>query len=86
MSDPLSLHKYLYTHGNPVMGIDPSGMISLTELGTVKSLKKKRRKGVKKKRRRKGVRPHLTGLCWLVSLFSCPVRSVSRLAVTATTS
>ena len=33
-SDPLSLHKYLYTHGNPVIGIDPSGMItmSLTEL------------------------------------------------------
>jgi len=24
-SDPLSLHKYLYTHGNPVNGIDPSG-------------------------------------------------------------
>ncbi|MGB0766316.1 MAG: Ig-like domain-containing protein [Phycisphaeraceae bacterium] len=26
MSDPLSLHKYLYTHGNPTMGTDPSGM------------------------------------------------------------
>lgn len=24
-SDPLSLHKYLYAHGNPVNGIDPSG-------------------------------------------------------------
>jgi hypothetical protein len=23
--DPLSLHKYLYCHGNPVNGIDPSG-------------------------------------------------------------
>ena len=25
--DPLSLHKYLYTHGNPVMGVDPSGEV-----------------------------------------------------------
>jgi RHS repeat-associated protein len=24
-SDPLSLHKYLYTHGDPVNGVDPSG-------------------------------------------------------------
>ncbi len=24
-SDPLSLHKYLYVHGNPVNGVDPSG-------------------------------------------------------------
>ncbi|NJL31781.1 MAG: hypothetical protein HC898_09200, partial [Phycisphaerales bacterium] len=32
-SDPLSLHKYLYTHGNPVMGIDPSGRMTLVELG-----------------------------------------------------
>ncbi len=31
-SDPQSLHKYLYTHANPVMGVDPSGMISLTEV------------------------------------------------------
>jgi RHS repeat-associated protein len=23
---PLSLHKYLYTHGNPIVGIDPSGL------------------------------------------------------------
>jgi RHS repeat-associated protein len=26
-SDPQSLHKYLYAHGEPVNGIDPSGMI-----------------------------------------------------------
>jgi RHS repeat-associated protein len=24
-SDPLSLHKYLYVHGDPIAGIDPSG-------------------------------------------------------------
>ncbi|MGD9723619.1 MAG: RHS repeat-associated core domain-containing protein [Pirellulales bacterium] len=27
--DPLSLHKYLYTHANPAMGVDPSGNSSL---------------------------------------------------------
>ena len=26
MSDPQSLHKYLYCHANPVNGVDPSGM------------------------------------------------------------
>jgi len=25
LEDPLSLHKYLYTHGDPVQGVDPSG-------------------------------------------------------------
>jgi RHS repeat-associated protein len=29
--DPLSFHKYLYTHANPIMGIDPSGLY--TSLG-----------------------------------------------------
>jgi RHS repeat-associated protein len=24
--DPLSLHRYLYTHGDPVQGVDPTGM------------------------------------------------------------
>ena len=33
-NDPLSLHKYLYTHGNPVMGIDPTGLFTVTELLT----------------------------------------------------
>jgi len=39
-SDPLSLHKYLYAHGNPVMGVDPSGMFTLTELLTVRAITK----------------------------------------------
>jgi hypothetical protein len=25
-ADPLSLHKYLYTHANPIMGVDPTGL------------------------------------------------------------
>ena len=33
--DPQSLHKYLYTHANPVNGIDPSGEFTLPELTTV---------------------------------------------------
>ncbi|QDU80100.1 hypothetical protein Pla110_18220 [Polystyrenella longa] len=30
LDDPQSLHKYLYTHGDPVNGIDPTGMFSVT--------------------------------------------------------
>jgi RHS repeat-associated protein len=30
-SDPMSLHKYLYASGNPVMGFDPSGRMTLVE-------------------------------------------------------
>ncbi len=26
MQDPQSLHKYAYVHGDPVQGIDPTGM------------------------------------------------------------
>ena len=33
--DPISLHKYLYAHANPINGIDPSGQMSLTEGITV---------------------------------------------------
>ncbi len=33
-NDPQSLHKYLYTHGNPIMGIDPSGNMTLLELAS----------------------------------------------------
>ena len=30
--EPLSLHKYLYAHGNPVTGWDPSGRMSLAQV------------------------------------------------------
>jgi RHS repeat-associated protein len=33
-SDPMSLHKYLYTNANPVMNSDPSGNFSLGEMMT----------------------------------------------------
>ena len=32
--EPLSLHKYLYAHANPVTGWDPSGRFSLGEMAT----------------------------------------------------
>jgi RHS repeat-associated protein len=31
-SSPMSLHKYLYAHANPVMGVDPSGYLTLMSL------------------------------------------------------
>ncbi len=36
LADPQSLHKYLYAHGNPVMGVDPSGELfsSVVRIGT----------------------------------------------------
>ncbi|NJM38612.1 MAG: RHS repeat-associated core domain-containing protein, partial [Akkermansiaceae bacterium] len=34
-TDPASLHKYLYGNGNPVSNIDPSGNLSLGEVGQV---------------------------------------------------
>ena len=36
-SSPISLHKYLYTHANPVMGRDPSGYSNLQEQSVVTS-------------------------------------------------
>lgn len=37
--NPLSLHEYLYTHGNPIMGIDPLGLFSITELAVVSGIR-----------------------------------------------
>ncbi|MDZ7617068.1 MAG: RHS repeat-associated core domain-containing protein [Patescibacteria group bacterium] len=34
LEDPASLHKYLYTHGDPVNGVDPTGLMTLGSLGT----------------------------------------------------
>jgi RHS repeat-associated protein len=35
LNDPLSLHKYLYTHGDPVNGIDPSGLMTIGNVMSV---------------------------------------------------
>jgi hypothetical protein len=37
-SDPLSLHKYLYAHNNPINRIDPSGHESLISLSIASSM------------------------------------------------
>jgi hypothetical protein len=29
LTDPQSLHKYLYTHADPVNGIDPTGEVAI---------------------------------------------------------
>jgi RHS repeat-associated protein len=38
LNDPLSLHKYLYTHADPVNGIDPSGLMGLGSIGIAMSI------------------------------------------------
>jgi RHS repeat-associated protein len=38
MHEPKSLHKYTYTHADPVNGTDPSGHINLSELGTARNI------------------------------------------------
>jgi RHS repeat-associated protein len=41
LSDTLSLHKYLYTHADPVNGIDPSGLFTVSGLvGSMSSMVK----------------------------------------------
>jgi hypothetical protein len=31
LGEPLSLHKYIYTHNNPINGTDPTGLFLITE-------------------------------------------------------
>ena len=38
-SDPISLHKYLYANGNPVMGVDPSGRFTVVGLSAANGLR-----------------------------------------------
>ena len=38
-SDPQSLHKYLYAHGNPVMNVDPTGLFSIVSIGAASGIR-----------------------------------------------
>ncbi len=38
MYDPLSLHKYIYCHNDPVNGIDPSGLWTLMQITVVSAI------------------------------------------------
>ncbi|RLC19393.1 MAG: hypothetical protein DRI57_07180, partial [Deltaproteobacteria bacterium] len=35
ISDPVTLHKYLYANANPVMYVDPTGYMSIQEINSV---------------------------------------------------
>ena len=37
-ADPRTLHKYLYTHADPVNGVDPSGHVTLMQVGIALSI------------------------------------------------
>ena len=37
-SDPITLHKYLYANGNPLMYVDPTGHFSMASIGTSLSI------------------------------------------------
>jgi hypothetical protein len=36
---PITLHKYLYANGNPVNGIDPSGLFTLAEVSAARQVR-----------------------------------------------
>jgi RHS repeat-associated protein len=38
LGEPLTLHKYIYTHDNPVNGTDPSGLFTSQEISAVTSI------------------------------------------------
>ncbi len=39
LGEPLTLHKYLYANGNPVNGIDPTGLYTLGEVNAAESIR-----------------------------------------------
>ncbi len=43
VQDLLGLHRYTYANGNPVMGVDPTGLLTLSEVMAVQSLSAKLR-------------------------------------------
>ncbi|NEQ42484.1 MAG: tandem-95 repeat protein [Leptolyngbya sp. SIOISBB] len=39
LEEPLTLHKYLYTHANPINATDPSGLFTLTDISTARKVR-----------------------------------------------